>query len=65
MQEEVDAYLNQLRRDLDLPVLDTRRWVPDSGFSDGFHLYPEAAAAYTERLGREALSPLLRNEAQP
>jgi len=55
VQEEVDAYLNQLRRDLDLPVLDTRRWVPDSGFSDGFHLYPEAAATYTERLGRDVI----------
>ena len=58
---EVDDYLRRVTREQGVPVIDARTWVPDDGFSDGFHLYPEAAAQLTERLGREAILPLLRS----
>ena len=43
-------------------MIDAREWVPDVGFSDGHHLLPAGATTFTDRLGREALIPLLRND---
>jgi hypothetical protein len=53
----VDAYLARISRDA--TIIDARDWVPDAGFSDGHHLLPAGATAFTERFGRDALSPLL------
>ncbi len=59
----VDAYLDRLASEV--PVIDARRWVGDTGFADGHHLLPEGASAFTARLARDALSPLLRGESPP
>jgi hypothetical protein len=56
----IDAYLARLARDV--PVIDARGWVPDVGFGDGHHLLPTGATLFTERLAREALSPLLLDQ---
>jgi hypothetical protein len=56
----IDDYLDRLAADV--PVIDARRWVADDGFADGHHLLPAGASIFTERLAREALSPLLRGE---
>ena len=60
---DVDDYLDRLAGDI--PVIDARRWVADDGFADGHHLLPSGATAFTERLARDALSPLLRDETPP
>jgi hypothetical protein len=53
----IDTYLTHLSRDV--PVIDARAWIPDSGFGDGHHLLPSGATLFSERLAREALSSLL------
>jgi hypothetical protein len=61
----VDAYLDRLAAEESVPMIDARGWVGDDGFSDGHHLLPVGASAFTERLAREALHPLLRGESPP
>jgi hypothetical protein len=56
----IERFLNELGREERGPVIDARTWVADAAFADGHHLLPEGAAVFTERLGREALGPLLR-----
>ena len=56
----VDAYLARISRDA--TIIDARDWVPDTGFSDGHHLLPAGATEFTERFGRDALTPLLLGE---
>jgi hypothetical protein len=53
----IDTYLARLSHKV--PVIDARAWIPDSGFGDGHHLLPTGATLFSERLAREALSPLL------
>jgi hypothetical protein len=48
-----------LARELDVPLIDARTWVEDSGFWDGHHATPQGAAQYTERFAHEALAPQL------
>jgi hypothetical protein len=55
----VNAYLADLSREQEVPVVDTRTWVPDDDFIDMTHALPRAAAPYTERFGREVLRPLM------
>lgn len=59
VRSRVDAYLAQVQREQQIPVFDTRDWMADDDFIDGFHLLPAGAAAFTLRLGREVLRPLL------
>ena len=42
----------QLQRDLDVEWLDTRSWMEETDFIDGFHLSRQGAAAFTQRLGQ-------------
>jgi len=57
-----DTYLRQLRRQYAVATLDARAWAADDDLLDGFHLLPDGAAAFTDRLGRELL---LRASAEP
>jgi hypothetical protein len=43
-----DGYLARLRAELSLPLIDARDWSAD--LSDGFHLTPAGAAAFTTKL---------------
>ncbi|WP_406700412.1 DUF1574 family protein [Singulisphaera sp. Ch08] len=56
---DVRTYLEGIRRDCRVEVVDARDWVDDGGFMDGHHLLPEGAAVFTRRLGRDVLQPLL------
>jgi hypothetical protein len=62
---ELDAYLASLSRQYGVPVVDARRWMPDSAFVDSHHLQAGAADAFTRRLGREVLGPLVQGEPLP
>ena len=43
-----------------MTIVDARAWVEDLHFLDGFHLYPEGSAAFSQRLEREVLLPVVR-----
>jgi hypothetical protein len=61
--EALDAtarFLGELQQQYGVPLIDAREWVGDDGFWDSHHLLPAGAAAFTDRLGREAIAPLLR-----
>jgi hypothetical protein len=58
-------YLGRVCREYGVPLIDARDWSPDGDFSDGFHLFPSGAAAFTARLGREVLPRFLRGELEP
>src|SRR5262249_25747976 len=49
----LDAFITELSRRWEVPVVDARNWIADDGFWDGHHLVPHAADAFTDRLGRE------------
>jgi hypothetical protein len=56
---QIQAYLAGLTRSFDFVLVDTRTWLPDSAFVDGHHQLAWGAAAFTERLTREVLVPLM------
>lgn len=56
---QLRRYCEQLSRDYDIALVDSRHWLPDDAFMDGHHVFPEAAERFTLRLGREALEPLV------
>jgi hypothetical protein len=58
----VHSYLNGLGREYQMPIIDTRDWVPDEALRDFCHLGQRGAAPFSERFGREVLQPLLQGE---
>jgi len=59
---EIQAFLHDLSAEHAVPVFDTRSWVVDEDFSDAYHLLVRGAMSFTERLGREVVLPLLREQ---
>jgi Protein of unknown function (DUF1574) len=55
----IDTYLAEVSRAYDVPVIDARGWLPDEDFWDSHHVLARGADAFTERLAREAILPLL------
>jgi hypothetical protein len=53
----LNAYLDMLRSDWHLTVIDTRPWIADEEFADGHHLLSGGAATFTRRFAR-----LIRSE---
>jgi hypothetical protein len=58
-QARISTYLGQLAGEYGAAVVDSRAWMADEDFAEFTHLLPRAASPYTQRLGREALVPLL------
>jgi hypothetical protein len=52
-------FLGGLGREFGIPVIDAREWVADDDFSDAHHLLTTGARAFTDRLGREYVLPVL------
>jgi hypothetical protein len=59
MEHQVAEYLGRISRELHVTVIDARDWVSDDDFIDMTHALPRAAGPFTERLGREAVLPLV------
>jgi hypothetical protein len=57
--ELVGSYLNRLRQDYPVPIVDTRAWAPDEDFADYCHMGTNGVPAFSERLGREVVQPLI------
>jgi hypothetical protein len=53
------SYCAAIGEEYRLPVIDASLWIPDDQFIDGSHLLRAGADAFTERLGREVLRPLV------
>ena len=58
--QDIQEWVRQLGRENAAPVIDARQWMTEDDFSDSNHLLPDAAARFTDRLGREYIQPLLR-----
>ena len=61
----VRAHLARREREFGVPVIDARLWAADKDFSDGVHLHPAGAAAFTARLKQEVLSCLATPAPRP
>ncbi len=60
---KIDVYLDRLRRDYGVAVIDARDWVAEAAFMDSHHLFPEGAARFTARLGAAMTSPQVVGQA--
>jgi hypothetical protein len=58
---DLNRFLGGLAREYGCGICDARTWLPDDAFYDGHHLLRPGAAAFTERLTREAIEPALRS----
>ena len=58
--QQIAAYLEDLSRQYDTPIINCRQWIADGEFSDSHHLLFSGAVQFTRRLGRDAILPLLK-----
>jgi hypothetical protein len=61
----VRDYFEDVSRTHHIPLVDARTWMADEDFVDGQHLLPDAAVAFTRRLGQEVLAPLVAGITPP
>jgi len=52
-----EAFLEELRREFGVEVVNAREWIEEDGFFDSHHLLPAGAERFSARLGREVLAP--------
>jgi hypothetical protein len=57
----VHRYLGHLQQEYPLPIVDTRAWAPDEDFADYCHMGTSGVPAFSERLGREVVQPLIED----
>lgn len=55
----VREYLTRLQHDHPVPIVDARTWVSDDDFADSSHMRNKGVPAFSRRLGREVLQPLI------
>ncbi len=58
-RRQLSNYLAVLHDEYGAPLIDARRWIEESEFSDGHHLLSRGAAAFTRRFAAEVLSALV------
>lgn len=58
----IDAYARDLTREFGVPIVDASVWLPDEQFEDGHHPLLAGQTAFTDRLHREVLVPLVAGE---
>jgi hypothetical protein len=57
----VQRYLSQLQQEHSVPIVDTRTWAPDEDFADYCHMANKGVPAFSARLGREVVQPLIED----
>jgi hypothetical protein len=65
IHRQTRAWLEQLRAEYGVTVVDARDWIGEEEFYDSHHLIGAGSVSFTERLGREAVLPLLQGTASP
>lgn len=55
------AFLGRLCAEHGCTLIDARAWLPDAAFTDGHHQLRSGAEAFSDRLTREAILPMLRD----
>src|SRR5262249_42925445 len=63
-KRQIQSFLDHLRRQFGVPVIDARTWIADRDFADSHHLLPGGARLFSCRLERE-VSALLRSKVRP
>jgi hypothetical protein len=58
----LSQYLDRICGEYHVPLIDARTWVADDDFIDGHHVLQSGALAFTSRLGREVLQPLVEGK---
>jgi Protein of unknown function (DUF1574) len=58
-REIIEGFCGSLRREYGVGIIDARNWLADDAFADGHHTLIRGADAFTLRLGREVLQPLV------
>jgi hypothetical protein len=58
----VDDYCDAVSREYGVPLIDGRDWLDDTAFADSHHVTLAGAEAFTQRLGREVLQPLIEGK---
>ena len=59
-RSQIVPLLAEMAREYHYPLIDARAWLADDLIRDGHHLSGRGADAFTERLTRDALAPMLR-----
>jgi hypothetical protein len=62
--DQIRGFLAETGREFAVPIIDAREWIVDEDFMDSHHLLLPGAVVFTNRLGREAVLPLLQARAQ-
>ncbi len=62
---QIQAFLDGLRAEFGVAVVNAREWVADDGFSDSHHLLEAGSTAFTDRLGDEVIRRLLPGAGHP
>lgn len=62
---QIKTYLDQLRAEFGVEIINAREWVADDDFSDSHHLFPSGALVFSHRLAHEVLPRLLAKPVQP
>jgi hypothetical protein len=60
---ELDVFLRELRRTHDAPVINANEWMHENEFLDSHHLMADGAFAFSQRLARDAVCPMLKSRA--
>lgn len=61
--EQIIAHVEDLRREYAVPIVNGQCWMDEPDFLDGHHLVEEGADRFTERLGQDAIVPMLQDPA--
>ena len=58
-EARLTEFLTNISTECNVPIVDARTWLPDADFYDGHHMFARGAEAFTDRLGREVVGPVL------
>jgi hypothetical protein len=57
----VREYLTRIQQQEQVPIIDARAWQPDDEFADASHMARVGVPAFSARLGREVVQPLIED----
>ena len=61
--ERLMVFLNTTGAEFNAPLVNAREWLPDEHFYDSHHMFAAGAEAFSDRLVREAIVPIMRTTA--